>query len=76
MTSWFVSPSFVLVITASIHFDIDEFAKLMVGFRSEGVVVAGGREAAAKEDDLDGTHLLLLLLYIFDNTHVNGSRMV
>ena len=61
MTSWFVSPSFVLVITASIHFDIDEFAKLMVGFRSEGAV-AGGREAAAKEDDLDGTHLLLLLL--------------
>ena len=60
MTSWFVSPSFVLVITASIHFDIDEFAKLMVGFRSEGAV-AGGREAA-KEDDLDGTHLLLLLL--------------
>ena len=33
----------------------------MVGFRSEGAVVAGGREAAAKEDDLDGTHLLLLL---------------
>ena len=61
MTSWFVSPSFVLVITASIHFDIDEFAKLMVGFRSEGAV-AGGREAAAKEDDLDGAHLLLLLL--------------
>ena len=59
MTSWFVSPSFVLVITTSIHFDIDEFAKLMVGFRSEGAV-AGGREA--KDDDLDGTHLLLLLL--------------
>ena len=61
MTSWFVSPSSVLVITASIYFDMEEFAKLMVGFRSEGAV-AGGREAAAKEDDLDGTHLLLLLL--------------
>ena len=62
MTSWFVSPSFVLVITASIHFDIDEFAKLMVGFRSEGAVAGGREEPAAKEDDLDGTHLLLLLL--------------
>ena len=62
MTSWFVSPSFVLVITASIHFDIDEFAKLMVGFRSEGAVAGGREEAAAKDDDLEGTHLLLLLL--------------
>ena len=47
----------VLVITASIHFDIDEFAKLMVGFRSEG---AGGR-VAAKEDVLEGAHLFPLL---------------
>ena len=48
-----------MVITASIvHFDIDEFAKLMVGFRSEGAAWGLG---AAKEDVLEGAHLLPLL---------------